>query len=400
MNILIIGSENQPIPPVNGGAVENLIKMFYEENEKIKNCNINLTIISCYDEKIKATIQKLENVSFIYINNKTSKNKLLFYLSVIFYKIFKKRLIISTKYSKEIVSHLLNINQKYDAILIENYIECVLPIAKTFPSNNIYLHLHNDKLNNSILNGKSIVSACKCIITVSDYIKNQVNTIPGAKSKTQTLINSICVDRFNIKNSLIKKMLRTKYNISNDQLLVMFSGRITKEKGVLELIKAFKLIKNENIKLIIIGSSWYGKKTTTNKYIKTLQAEGQSIKHKIIFTGYIDYDEMPLYYNMADIVVIPSIWQEPCSLTLFEAMASYVPLITTKTGGTVQVVKNYAKVIEVNKDFIKNLAVSIEQLVNNPSLRINMANSAFAYVQQYNPQRYYKQLIKILKGKI
>ena len=59
-----------------------------------------------------------------------------------------------------------------------------------------------------------------------------------------------------------------------------------------------------------------------DKYIELVKNISENIKQNIFFTGYIDYSDMPNYYAIADIVVIPSIWEEPCSLTLFEAMAS------------------------------------------------------------------------------
>ena len=107
---------------------------------------------------------------------------------------------------------------------------------------------------------------------------------------------------------------------------------------------------------------------------------------------------MPNYYAIADIVVIPSIWQEPCSLTLFEAMASNKALLTTRTGGTPEVVKDYGILIEVNNDIIKSLSKKLEELVNNKEVRNELAKRGYDYVQKYNPDRYYNEIAKIING--
>ena len=94
--------------------------------------------------------------------------------------------------------------------------------------------------------------------------------------------------------------------------------------------------------------------------------------------------------------VIPSIWQEPCSLTLFESMATGLPLITTNTGGTPEVVENNALLIDVDSNFIDTLSKKIKFLLDNKEKRDEYSKLAYNHVQQYNPKRYYKELISII----
>ncbi len=396
--VLIISGNRQPIPPIQGGAVENLAQMFIDSNECYNLFEI--IVISCFP-KAKIDVSNYKKVNYFFASEEFKTNKSLMYINLFLSKIFHKTFVFSSRYSKFVIDKIKKENISFDSIIVENYIEAVLPLRSAFPDKEIFLHLHNDKLNESVLNGKRIVKACNKIITVSDYIKTRVDSIKNASQKSVTLINSIEVSKFGTLESRKKgEALREKYNISNDEFLILFTGRIAKTKGVLELIKAFSMLTNLKSKLVIIGNSWYGKGMPNDKYMHELCKATNKIKDKIIFTGYVDYNRIQEYYSMADLVVIPSIWQEPCSLTLFETMASNVPLITTNTGGTVQIVKDYAIVLDVNKQFISNLSMEIEKAYENYKSMKKRAEAAFKYVQGFNPEHYYKEMAYIIEGEM
>lgn len=391
--LIIIGGDRQPIPPVEGGAVENLTQMFIDSNEKLEEFKI--IVLSCFSKKIENMEFSEKHVEYRFIK-KTTQSRILQVINSIMNKITGKTFIWKTKYVDKIINEIKKI-EDYDYIFIENYINAVLPISKKCKNKKIILHLHNDKLNRNTIKGKKIVEACDKIITVSDYIKRRICTIENInQKKIFTIINSIYVDRFGNKKIQNIEKIKEKLNIKKEDLVIFFAGRIAKTKGVKELVMAFKNLKKENIKLVITGNSWYGNSSQTDKYKEELREYSKEIEKNVIFTGYIDYNEMPDYYSIADIVVIPSTWQEPCSLTLFETMASNVPLITTNTGGTPEVVKNYAIQVDVNNQIIINLTKKIEELLDDKEKRKKMAAEAYEYVQQYNPERYYKEITKLL----
>ena len=90
---------------------------------------------------------------------------------------------------------------------------------------------------------------------------------------------------------------------------MVFSGRVTKEKGVSELIDVMIQLKQyEKIKLLIIGSSFYGDAIHEDSFIKALKQKAEIIKERIIFTGFIPYSQMPQYLKISDISVVPSLW--------------------------------------------------------------------------------------------
>jgi glycosyltransferase involved in cell wall biosynthesis len=126
-----------------------------------------------------------------------------------------------------------------------------------------------------------------------------------------------------------------------------------------------KLDDVKNLKLIVAGASFYGKDVSESPYMVELKKEAETVREKVIFTGYVDYRKMPSYLKTADIAVVPSLWEEPFGLTDLEAMASGVPLITTRSGGIPEICEGVAILLD-RDDICHHLAEAIRFLYNHP----------------------------------
>ena len=120
--------------------------------------------------------------------------------------------------------------------------------------------------------------------------------------------------RINIKQER-KNELRRRFNLDSSDKIVLFTGRFTQEKGIKELLLAFKNVNHENAKLLIVGGYYFGS-GMVSKFETEMRELALSMKDKIIFTGFIEYNMIPELYALADIVVIPSIWDDPAPLTV------------------------------------------------------------------------------------
>ena len=88
-------------------------------------------------------------------------------------------------------------------------------------------------------------------------------------------------------------MKNNKYNIGNNEIVILFSGRLIPQKGVKELIIAFTEICNQyKTRLVIIGNSGFGNQVT-NEYDIELMQLAEKTNEKIIFTGFIHNTELP-----------------------------------------------------------------------------------------------------------
>lgn len=321
MKIAILTSGILPIPAVQGGAVENLIDFYLDYNDRHKLHDI--TVYSIFDKNTYGHKALLSNVNhYRYINTNSIYARIRKKLSQI---IHKKRgyYDVHIEYFIKRVSKEIE-KEKFDIIIMENR----PGFALHFDSNcRIIYHLHNDNLNSRCPNNKIIYDRADRIICVSDYICKCVQTIEDNSKKVHTVYNGIEVSYF--KNNDFN-LSRESLGLKEKDFVVCFIGRIIPDKGIKQLLEAMLLLKeHKEIKLLIIGSSFLGCKTGNSHFLDILNKMSETIKSNIHFTGYIDYKKVPFYLHLADIAVVPSIWEEPFGLTCIEALAAGLPLITT-----------------------------------------------------------------------
>ncbi|MFQ6931205.1 MAG: glycosyltransferase family 4 protein [Eubacterium sp.] len=240
------------------------------------------------------------------------------------------------------------------------------------------------------------------MITVSDYIKTRVLSIGGLnQEKVKTLYNATDIDMFSKKISNSEQIfLKNQLGIAENSIVILYSGRMCDEKGVLELIKAFVEVieKNNDAVLLLVGSVSYGE-TTSDEYTKTIAAHMAKYPQKIIETGFVDYRDMYKYYSIADIQVIPSKWDEPFGLVAIEGMAQGLPIISTNSGGLVEILnKEYAMVINRENE-ICELKRAMLWLVENREKRLELGQNAKDELKKHNEfsyKEYYNRFLEII----
>ena len=213
--------------------------------------------------------------------------------------------------------------------------------------------MHNDFLNKNTYKSEEITKKCKAIITNSEYIKQCVLTIKGINAEN-VFINKNCLDNDNfleIDEKTIKEKAK-EYSIDLSKKNIIFVGRIVPQKGIKELICATQLIsKNIDWNLIIVGSKWFGK-TTRDKFGKELKEIAKKNINRIKFMGFIAAKEVKFLYKMADVVVVPSIWEEPAGRVVLEAQSVGTPVILSDAGGMKEyTTPNASMIIKRGKDF-------------------------------------------------
>ena len=107
-----------------------------------------------------------------------------------------------------------------------------------------------------------------------------------------------------------------------------------------------------------------------------------NLDNNIEIIGHIDhFTELPIYYNIADIVIIPTAYSEGTSLSCLEAMATGKAVIATNVGGLYDIIKNHNNGIMINPSS-NELSASIIHLIENPSDRQKLGNSAITTINQ------------------
>lgn len=389
MKIAILTSGILPVPAVQGGAVENLVDFYLEYNDKHRLHDI--TVYSVYHPYIKkhpALKSVVNHYKYIRIDGWWAKIKRNIY-----------HLIHGEEYYHYSIEYFLHevikdIRKKqFDIILIENRPGYALKLRNVTKAKLVY-HLHNEKLSSQVAQAHEIYNAAYRIITVSDYIKGVVQTINGNDNKTITIHNGIDLNAFSGKKQ------ERRNGLNNNDFLLVYSGRVNREKGIMELLEAIDLLKEKpHIKLMVIGSSFFGNAINDDEFIKELKSKAAPLKDRIIFTGFIPYHEMPNYLCMADVAIIPSVWDDPFPTTVLEAQAMGLPIITTCRGGIPEeVTAKNAIILDTNEHFVNNLATAILDLYEHSEKRKQMAAASLERSKLFDKETYAKNFFEALEG--
>ena len=391
MKIAILTSGMLPSPAVQGGAVENKIDFLLEYNDRMKLHDI--TVYSPWNKEASmhpAVSSDVNHYVFIDVSSLKARiaRRLYGYLhSDEYYNYFIEY------YFEKTYAHLKN--QNYDCIYLDNCPGYVYKLSQR-GFKNIILRLGNDLLNSTTKHNELIFNNLRKILTCSNFVREKVATI-RRDDKIQTLYNGINIKTFSSKNEQKKK--RTDIGLSEDDFVMVYTGRLNKEKGVSELIDAMLLLQDKpNIKLMIIGSPFFGNVANEDIFVRGLKQKAKDIKDRIVFTGFIPHSQLAQYLKMSDIAVIPSLWDDPCPNTVLEAQAMGLPLITTCRGGIPEeVTEKNAILLETDEHFVDNLAAAILDLYEHPEKRQQMASVALERGKLFTKEIYTKNFFEALE---
>ena len=405
-SLMIITTGLLPVPATCGGAVEVLTERIIEACD---DATINVEVVSIYEKRAVEQSKKYKNCKFTFI--KTPQiiiliDKIISFVSGRILRIKKMTTfshLLQRLYFINVTSKIMK-KENFEKILVENSPSLYLALKwrKNYRKyqGRVYCHLHN-LIENMYGCGNSIASTKK-MICVSHYVANDTIKKTGIK-EDQTIVVKNCIDTEEYLKGISKKErkeLRGSYNIKEGEKLIIFSGRLTEEKGLRELLQALKQIHVGNYKLLIVGGYFF-ESEIKNKYLKEIKTLIEELRDRIVFTGYVKYQDMHKLYAIADFAVLRSIWEEPAGQTMIEALTSGLPLITTKSGGIPEYVPEKATVlIDNNKELVNELAKTISLYLNDEKALRAAKKYARDNVDMYKIVRYRKEMMSALDMEI
>lgn len=391
MKLAILTCGMLPIPAVQGGAVENLIDFYLEYNDIHKLHDI--TVYSPWNpEVIKHPALNSKVNRYIYIDTTSIKARIgrniykIFHSSGDYYNYFIEY------YFEKVYSNLRKKN--YDYIILENGAGLAYKLTLR-GYKNLILHMHNDIRPSKAKYHQIIFKNISKILTVSDYIKERVSSLLPT-DRIKTVYNGIDLKRFTPKE--VATINRQQLGFEDDDFIMVFSGRINKEKGISELIEAMLQFEHyPKIKLMILGGSFFNNVKNDDTFTISLKNKAKAIERKIAFTGFIPYHQVPDYLQLANIAVLPSMWEEPFGLTIVETMAVGLPLITTRSGGIPEICEGVATIVE-RDNIVNNLATAILDLYQHPEKRKQMAAASIERAKLFDKEAYAKNFFNAIDG--
>lgn len=385
MKLLIISAGVHPVPPVNGGAVENLMDIYLKDNDKNE-----INVLSIWDEKLQKFNYKYKNCSFHFIKKNKVYDSIVLCCEKILRRVFG--IYFGTPYIRKACSYIKKRNDKFDLIIVENMPQYG-PKIKKVSEDKLVLHLHNDYLNKDSFKCKENYSSFDKIICVSNFISNRVREVVNKKdNKVFTLYNGVDLNKFS--KAVEFEDIYDKYNIKKGKSNIIYSGRICPEKGVENLIDSFNKINNSNMQLIILGGYNYG---TSKDNAFTLNLKNKSKGKNIVFTGYVSYEDISSLYSLADLGVIPSIINEACPLTAIEMMASGIPVICTNSGSLPELIDEKCGIIIDKNDLTNNLIFSIKNIFEDKDKLSEYSKNAKVRSKKFAKEKYNEFFWKYLE---
>lgn len=186
-------------------------------------------------------------------------------------------------------------------------------------------------------------------------------------------------------------------NIKNK---ILYLGRLDRRKGLIELLKAMPLIRDElkEVFLIVVG------KGRLEDDCKKLVAE-LGLSEMVVFKGYARSEEIPRYYASCDVYCSPALGGESFGIVLLEAMALAKPVVASRIPGYDRVIIDDYNGLFFDPHKPEDIAQKIIKVLKNEDLRKRLINNGKEFVKDYswfniakNIEEFYIQKLKELKN--
>ena len=214
------------------------------------------------------------------------------------------------------------------------------------------------------------------IITPSSFVRNKFIEDGIDENKIVSIHNFIDIDMYNIDTS--------------DEGYALYFGRLSREKGVLNLIKAFS--KLDKGLLYIAGEG------PEKQYLKKIIKDNQ-LEKRVKLLGFLDNKEMKETIRKCKFVVVPSICNENCPYSIIEAQTIGKPVIGSNIGGIPELIENKKSGFIYEPYDINELSNKMKELFNNKAIVDEFCKETKRITtNKYSKENYYNDLEKIYKS--
>jgi len=275
---------------------------------------------------------------------------------------------------------------KYDVTHVHNFTQFIPVIRRFNPQAKVVLHMNGEwlmQLDYDIMAER--IAQTDLVLGSSNYVAESVRQrFPQYADRCKTIYNGVNVEAF-------KQSDHQNGASPEGGFGVLFVGRVSPEKGVHDLIKAFALVAQQfpTAQLHIVGPIGampieYIVGVSEDPLIKGLAAYYEEsygvilqklvpehLKEQVHFVGPTPHDTIMQYYEDTAVLVNPS-YAETFGMSLVEALASEKPVVATRVGGMVEIVGDEKVGTLVERGDVAALAEAISRLLADGALRASM----------------------------
>lgn len=213
--------------------------------------------------------------------------------------------------------------------------------------------------------------------------------------KIYPIYNGIDVNVFRPSSTSLDR-IRENHKISPKDKVIAFVSHISRQKGIHLLVRAMRdILKSvSNAKLLIVGDGEF--KSATESLVKQL-----GLEERVIFTGFVENEQLPDYINCCDIYVLPTLRIEGLPFALIEAMACEKPVVATNIGGNGEVIQDGVDGLLIRPGSIRDIVDKILFLVRDEKKAYSIARQARKkVVNQFSLETMLDHYERVLEGAI
>jgi glycosyltransferase involved in cell wall biosynthesis len=254
-------------------------------------------------------------------------------------QLFSKILVYNYLSASKIINELIRKEGfKYDIVVAHDWLSVISGVTiKKETGLPLVFHVHSTEKGRTLGNGSEVVSnielrgakAADLIITVSRAMKDELISLGFPKDKIEVCYNGVDPQKYNPENVKAEetKKLKEFYGLKEDDIMILFIGRLVGVKGVDKLVMAMPhvLSKHPNAKLVIVGVG------DMQEYLKNL-VNTLKLQDVVRFNfNFVSEEERILHYAACDVAVFPSLY-EPFGIVALEAMSMERPVVVGAAG--------------------------------------------------------------------
>jgi D-inositol-3-phosphate glycosyltransferase len=219
---------------------------------------------------------------------------------------------------------------------------------------------------------RRVAREADAIVCASDHERHALIEIYGVDAERIALVPcGVDLARF---RPLDKEMARRSLGL-NGEKMILFVGRMEPLKGLDVLLgAAARLDEEPAFKLVVVGGDGNGTGADEAQHLRRLSA-CLGISDRVSFTGPVGHDRLPLYYNAADVCVVPSHYESFCLVAL-EAMACGTPVVASRVGGLTATVRDGETGYLIGRQSPEPFAERVAALLADEELRQSFGRTA------------------------
>lgn len=211
------------------------------------------------------------------------------------------------------------------------------------------------------------------VICCSDYMVQHVKWAFGLPNDKLAMVpNGVNPDAYEALEKQDLRDFRLKFALPQEKI-VLYVGRLVYEKGIHILINAVpKILAKVDAKFVIVGSGYMQEQLSN--IVKSM-----GLEHKVLFTGFVDEENLLKLQKVADVSVVPSLF-EPFGIVALEAMAAKSPVVVSDTGGLGEIVDHDVTGVKVYPNNTDSLAWGIIKILTDDNYSKNLRENAYKIV--------------------